>query len=93
MKSVENEIEKAIVEKAKESLGASLAGIADIDDLIASPSYEIYDKKPILQGIQEREWSEDHKSVLVWALVHPASEPVLDWWSMKVPGFTPGNAS
>ena len=23
--------------------------------------------------------------------VHPASEPVLDWWSFKVPGFTPGN--
>jgi epoxyqueuosine reductase len=27
----------------------------------------------------------------VWALAHPAAEPVLDWWSMKVPGFTPGN--
>ncbi|MGD9304229.1 MAG: hypothetical protein PVF79_08180 [Desulfobacterales bacterium] len=29
--------------------------------------------------------------MLVWALVHPLSEPELDWWSMKVPGFTPGN--
>jgi epoxyqueuosine reductase len=29
--------------------------------------------------------------VLVWALEHPESEPQMDWWSVKVPGFTPGN--
>jgi epoxyqueuosine reductase len=93
-------IEKSIVEKAKE-LGASLAGIAKIEDLKASKSYEAYAKKPFyeeydresanyfeFEGVQ---WNEEHKSVLVWALVHPASEPSLDWWSMKVPGFTPGN--
>ena len=40
-----NGIEKAIVEKAKE-LGASLAGIARIEDLKASPSYEVYAKSP-----------------------------------------------
>jgi len=100
MKSDGNKIEKTIVEKAKE-LGASLAGIARIEDLKASPSYEVYSKKPFyeeydrsspdyheLKGV---EWREEHKSVLVWALVHPASEPALDWWSMKVKGFTPGN--
>ncbi len=90
MKSDGNEIEKTIVEKAK-ALGASLAGIATIDDLKAAPSYAAYDKAPFYEEYKGVEWREEHKSVLVWALVHPASEPVLDWWSMKVPGFTPGN--
>ncbi len=48
MKSDGNEIEKTIVEKAKE-LGASLAGIATVDDLKASPSYEAYDKRPFYE--------------------------------------------
>ncbi|MGB3716796.1 MAG: hypothetical protein WA996_20445 [Candidatus Promineifilaceae bacterium] len=100
MKSDGNEIESTIVEKAKE-LGASLAGIATVDDLKASKSYEIYDKRPFYEEYDRKsplyqeykgvKWREEHKSVLVWALVHPISEPALDWWSMKVPGFTPGN--
>jgi epoxyqueuosine reductase len=95
-----SKVENAIVEKAKE-LGASLAGIANTEDLKASPSYEIYAQSPFYEeydpdhpNYQEFEgvkWREERKSVLVWALVHPAFEPVLDWWSMKVPGFTPGN--
>jgi len=95
-----NGIEKVIVEKAKE-LGASLAGIARIEDLKASPSYEVYAKSPFYEQYDPSssdyhqfkgvEWREEHKSVLVWALFHPPSEPVLDWWSLKVPGFTPGN--
>ena len=100
MKSEGNKIENAIVEKANE-LGASLAGIARVEDLKASPSYEVYSKKPFYEEYDRSspdyhefkglEWRKEHKSVLVWALSHPASEPVLDWWSMKVPGFTPGN--
>jgi len=90
MKHDGNGIEKTIVEKAKE-LGASLAGIAAVADLKASVSYEIYDKKPFYEEYDGVKWRKEHKSVLVWALSHPASEPVLDWWSMKVPGFTPGN--
>jgi epoxyqueuosine reductase len=90
MKSGGKKIEQTIIEKAKE-LGASLAGIASIADLKASPSYEIYDKSPFYKEYKGVEWREEFKSALVWALVHPASEPVLDWWSMKVPGFTPGN--
>jgi epoxyqueuosine reductase len=90
MKSDGNEIEKTIVEKAKE-LGASLAGIATVDDLKASVSYEVYDKSPYYDEYKGVEWREEHKSVLVWALAHPPSEPVLDWWSLKVSGFTPGN--
>ncbi len=102
MKSGDNKLEKTILEKAKE-LGASSGGIARIEDLEASPSFEVYSKRPFYEEYDPSssdyfefkgfDWHEDkrYKSVLVWALVHPASEPVLDWWSMKVPGFTPGN--
>ncbi len=100
MKSGSNGIEKTIVEKAL-SLGASLAGIASIEDLKASKTYEVYAKKPFYEEYDREspnyfkfkgvEWGEEHKSVLVWALSHPETEPALDWWSMKVPGFTPGN--
>jgi len=99
MKSDSNKIEKSIVEKAKE-LGASTAGIATVDDLKASPSYQVYSESPFYEEYDRNspnyfefkgvEWREEHKSILVWALVHPASEPALDWWSMKVKGFTPG---
>ena len=99
MKSDSNKIEKTIVEKAKE-LGASAAGIATVDDLKASPSYEVYSESPFYEEYDRNspnyfefkgfKWREEHKSILVWALVHPASEPALDWWSMKVKGFTPG---
>lgn len=95
-----NKIEKAIIAKAKE-LGVSLAGIARIEDLKASKSYELYSRNPFYETYDRKspnyfkfegvKWREEHKSVLVWALNHPASKSVLDWWSMKVPGFTPGN--
>ncbi|GAH15015.1 unnamed protein product, partial [marine sediment metagenome] len=48
MKSEGNKIERTIVEKAKE-MGASLAGIATIADLKASPSFEAYAKKPFYE--------------------------------------------
>jgi epoxyqueuosine reductase len=95
-----NGIEKAIITKAKE-LGASLAGIARIEDLKASKSYEVYSQRPFYETYDLNssnyfkfkgvKWRPEHKSVLAWALSHPESEPALDWWSMKVPGFTPGN--
>ena len=100
MKSNDDKIEKAIVAKAIE-LGASLAGIARIEDLKASKSYEEYSDHPFYETYDPKspnyfkfngvKWRDEHKSVLVWALSHPASEPALDWWSMKVKGFTPGN--
>jgi epoxyqueuosine reductase len=100
MKSGVSNIGKTIVEKAKE-LGTSAAGIARVEDLRASQSYERYAKSPFYEQYAKEssyyqefkgvEWREEHKSVLVFALVHPVAEPELDWWSMKVPGFTPGN--
>ncbi len=90
MKSNGNQIEQKIVAKALEQ-GASLAGIASVEDLKKSRSFEIYDKKPYYDDYKGVEWNPEHKSVLVWALAHPTSEPKLDWWSFKIPGFTPGN--
>ena len=90
MNSNRHTVERTIVEKARE-LGASLAGIARVDDLKASRSFDIYDQKPYYDEYQGVTWNEHHRSVLVWALAHPPSDPVLDWWSLKVPGFTPGN--
>jgi epoxyqueuosine reductase len=66
-------------------------GIARVDDLKASMSFAIYDEKPYYPEYTGVEWNPAHRSVLVWALAHPPSEPILDWWSLKVPGFTPGN--
>jgi len=95
-----NGIEKTIIAKAKE-LGASLAGIARIEDLKASKSYEVYRQRPFYETYDPKSanyftfkgvtWRPEHKSGLVWSLSHPKSEPALDWWSMKVPGFTSGN--
>jgi len=100
MKSEVNDTSRTIVEKAK-ALGASVAGIARIEDLKASKSYEIYARSPFYEQYDPKspnyfkfkgvKWREEHNSVLVWALAHPASEPAMDWWSMKVKGFTPGN--
>lgn len=90
MKSYGSDMTTTIVEKANE-LGASSAGIARVDDLKASRSYEIYDKNPYYDEYEGVEWRDEHRSILVFTLAHPASEPVLDWWSLKVPGFTPGN--
>jgi len=100
MKSEVNDTSTTIVEKAR-ALGASVAGIARIEDLKASKSYEIYARSPFYEQFDPKspnyfkfkgvKWRDEHKSVLVWALAHPASEPAMDWWSMKVKGFTPGN--
>jgi len=90
MKADGTSIEDTILEKAKE-LGASLVGIAAVDDLKTSVSYELYDASPYYDEYKGVEWRDEHRSMLVWALAHPPSEPVLDWWSLKVPGFTPGN--
>ncbi len=83
-------IEQRIIERAKEE-GAALAGIARIADLKNGPSYATYDANPFYPEYEGVEWKDEYKSVLVWGLAHPASEPVLDWWSLKVKGFTPGN--
>ena len=83
-------IEQRIIERARAE-GAALVGIARIADLRNAPSYAAYDAAPFYPEYKGVEWKDEYKTVLVWGLAHPASEPVLDWWSLKVRGFTPGN--
>ena len=79
-----------IIDKAIE-LGASLAGLASVEDLKASPSYQIYDRLPYYEGYTGVTWPLEAHSVLVLALHHDPAEPGLDWWSEQIPGRTPGN--
>jgi epoxyqueuosine reductase len=79
-----------ILDKARE-LGASASGIASVADLSRVPSYAIYRDDPYYEDYPGAQWPDEHRSVLVWALPHPSSQPSLDWWSKKLPGHTPGN--
>jgi len=89
-----------IVEKAKE-FGASLAGIAHVEEVKKSPSHLIYGKlgeyktvgniKTGETNLVEVVWPEDAKSVIVIAVVHPEKEPELDWWRDGYTGGTAGN--
>ncbi len=83
------DIAARIVDKAK-AFGASLAGIASVASLKASPSYDVYAELLSRRGRPAVEWPEDAKSVLVLALAHEASKPELDWWC-RIPGATRGN--
>jgi len=85
-----DELRQLIMERAKAE-GASLVGIVRIADLKNAPSYAIYDENPFYPEYKGVEWKDEYKTMLVWALAHPASEPVLDWWSLMIPAFTPGN--
>jgi len=85
-----DELRQQVMARAKAE-GASLVGIARIADLKNAPSYATYDAYPFYPEYKGVEWKDEYKTMLVWALAHPASEPVLDWWSLKIPAFTPGN--
>jgi len=71
--------------------GGSLAGIASLEELKRSPSYQIYPGNPyysFFDGMPD--WPKDAKSVLAFALEHKQGDPSLDWWDPR-PGGTPGN--
>ena len=85
-----DDLRDRILARAREE-GAAVAGIVRIADLKGAPSYPAYDADPFYPEYEGVEWKDEFKSVLVWGLPHPAAEPVLDWWSLKVKGFTPGN--
>ena len=65
-------LEATIVEKAR-GFGASAAGIARVADLKAAPSYAAYEEDPYDPAHAGVEWRDEHRSVLVWALAHPAT--------------------
>ncbi len=90
----------AILIKAKE-LGASLVGIARVDDLICAPSFTFAPKMPNAgEGIGTRKnesglkpgeaaWPDNARSVVVIAVAHPEDEPEMDWWFGRID--PPGN--
>lgn len=100
-----NEIEKlqltsAIFLKAQE-FGATLVGIANVEDLKKAPSFTVAPKMPEYNGVGAREeknheqnlgevnWPPDAKSVIIIAYAHPAEEPELDYWHGR--SNPPGN--
>jgi epoxyqueuosine reductase len=78
-----------IIDKAKK-LGASMAGIANVELLKKSPSHEIIKKLGMeIDGINpyreicdfdEIKWPVEARSALVIAVSHPQDKPELDWW-------------
>ena len=93
-----SKLAKKIIEKAK-SLGASVAGVAQVEDLKESPSHLICPQigmnldvpwQNIKDDMQPAEvaWPHDAVSAVVIGVEHSAREPELDWWDGK---GTPGN--
>jgi epoxyqueuosine reductase len=93
-----SKLTQEIIENAK-SLGASVAGIANVQDLQESPSHLIYPKiginlnvnwQDIKEDIKSYEvaWPADALSAVVIGVEHNAHDPELDWWDGK---GTPGN--
>lgn len=69
----------SLIEKAAE-LGATVAGLASVGELLTSPSHE---------GISILEMDDAEDIVLVLGLHHPPSRPELDWYTGR--GGTEGN--
>ncbi|MDT8377645.1 MAG: epoxyqueuosine reductase [Desulfotignum sp.] len=84
-------VSSAILQKAKD-LGASLVGIARVEDLISAPSFTFAPKMPHAgEGIGTRKsesglkpgevaWPDNARSMVVIAVLHPEDEPEMDWW-------------
>ncbi|RLC18529.1 MAG: epoxyqueuosine reductase [Deltaproteobacteria bacterium] len=79
-----------IVDKAKE-IGASMAGIANVELIKKSPSHEIIKQLGMeIDGVNpykkicdfdEIKWPAKARSALVIAVSHPQDKPELDWWN------------
>ena len=94
----DSEFTATVVDKAK-SLGASVAGVADVGTLKESPSHRIYPKIGMDPEVpwqdapeealhHEVEWPADAVSAVVIGVEHPVDKPELDWYDGK---GTPGN--
>ena len=87
-----------ILEKAK-ALGASIAGIAKVEDVKVSPSHLMYPKigsnldvhwrdMKDVSSSDEVDWPQDAVAAVVIGVEHNANALQLDWWDGK---GTPGN--
>ena len=99
-KKSDKDINAQIIEQAM-SLGASLAGIADVNSLKISPSHFIFGKLEKYSGVGTANssevaagriaWPDSAGSAVVVGLEHPADKPELDWWQDGLRGGTLGN--
>jgi epoxyqueuosine reductase len=69
----------SLIEKSVE-MGATVAGLVSVGELLATPSHE---------GVPILEMDDTQDAVLVLGLHHPASKPELDWYTGR--GGTEGN--
>ncbi|HUK77178.1 MAG TPA: hypothetical protein VL117_06200 [Thermoleophilia bacterium] len=94
----DSEFTDTVIEKAR-SLGASVAGVADVAALKRSPSHLIYPKIGMDPDVpwqdapeealhHEVDWPADAVSAVVIGIEHPVERPELDWYDGK---GTPGN--
>lgn len=96
---VKAKMAEAIIQKALD-LGASLAGIAKVEDLKQCPSFVLAPRLPRGESVANRPnelglkpgevfWPKGGKSALVIAVEHPENKPELDWWENRK--AAPGN--
>ncbi len=93
------EIDQQIISRAK-ALGATMAGIADIDSLKAGPTYAFLKRvgpkvngiysMPAEEAITDIKWPKNVGAGIIIAVSHPEDRPELDYWS-NIEGGTPGN--
>jgi epoxyqueuosine reductase len=97
---MEKDISGRIIDQAKK-MGASVAGIANVQALKISPSHFVFGKLERYNGVGTKTsgkvkcgevcWPEFARSAVVIGVAHPADQPELDWWQEGLPGGTPGN--
>ena len=97
---MEKDINSRIVDQAKK-MGATVAGIANVDALKKSPSHFVFGKLERYKGVGTKAagkvkcgevyWPEFARAAVVIGVEHPAGEPELDWWQEGLPGGTTGN--
>ena len=96
----DKDIHDLIIERALK-FGASVAGIANVDALINSPSHFVIGKLAGFRGVGtadsgnlapgEIAWPDSARSAVVIGVAHPENKPELDWWQEGLRGGTPGN--
>ena len=96
----DKDINARIIEQAI-NLGASVAGIANVEALKNSPSHFVFGKLDRYNGMGMKDsgkaalgkisWPDNAGSAVVVGVEHPEDKPELDWWQEGVRGGTPGN--
>ena len=78
--------------RAARELGADLAGLASVDDLRGGPSETLFPRiqdhardrfaQRVVTGLPHGavKWEAAERTILVFAVRHPAGRPEMDWW-------------